>query len=659
MHTSRRLIGWPILVMLFLIFNNSCNAPYRATLPAETTATLQASALQTASPLQTIAPTSTPRPLRQLTVCTASEPASLFLYGDVSQSAQTIGYALRDEPVNLVNFTAQSTLLEQIPSLSNGGAAWQPIPVKPGEALVDSAGALTTLKEGVVYLPAGCQEPACAQTYAGQDPIQMDQLVVQYKLRQGVQWSDGAPVTADDSLFSYEVARSLFPAARSDLLNRTFAYQALDAQTTEWRSLPGDVDPTYPLNYFTPLPRHAWQNLTVDQLASAEVSSRKPLSYGPYQVDEWISGDHLQLSQNPYYFRKSAGLPHFDRLVFRFIAKVDNALQALQAGSCDILDESYGFESQLASLTELSQAGTIQLLSTPAAAWEQLTFGQVSLPGLDQPASPRFFQSLAVRQAVAYCIDRQRLIDELLKGLSPLPAAYLPPDHPLANADLPGYPFDPAQGAQLLEAAGWREHDHDPETPRQALGLAGIPDGTPFTFELLIDNSSLRQESARIIQESLRQCGIQVKINSQAAATVYAPGPQGPIFGRHFSLAMFAWPVAYEPSCWLYTTPEIPGPYPQYPRSWGGANAGAFSNPEYDQACQQALHSLPDNPLHRTAHAQAQAIFAAELPVIPLFLHPSVLVARPDLCGLVKGGSPNALWNLVDLDYGDSCPHQN
>jgi peptide/nickel transport system substrate-binding protein len=136
---------------------------------------------------------------------------------------------------------------------------------------------------------------------------------------------------------------------------------------------------------------------------------------------------------------------------------------------------------------------------------------------------------------------------------------------------------------------------------------------------------------------------------------LFAPGPDGLVFGRRFDMAQFAWPASLQPACSLYIASEIPGPYPQYPKGWGGANETGYSNPEFDQACQQAWLSLPDFPEYADAHRQAQAIFAEDLPVLPLYVHLTWAAMRPDLCGVdLQAPVESALWNLEVWDYGEN-----
>ncbi len=548
-----------------------------------------------------------------------------------------------------MGYQVRPVILEKIPSLADGDVLFEPVQAAPGDTIVDEQGNVVILEEGVRYFPSGCSDASCAQAYSGQEPVVMDSMLVRFRLRPGLTWSDGAPLTAGDSVYSFEVAQSLYPRARPALLDRTLSYQAPDELSVEWRGLPGAREPGYPSLFFTPLPRHAWGALPPEELLQAEASTRSPLGWGPYRVDEWTAGDHITLSKNPTYFRAAEGLPHFEQLVFRFVADREQALEALLAGECDLADGTTGLEGSLAELAELEAAGRLAL-SIEESAWEHLDFGASS----SDPARTQFFASKAVRQAAAACIDRERLASELFLGRSSVPQTYLPSAHPLANAGARAYPYDPQAAASALQAAGWVDADNDPATPRLAQGVPGVPDGTPFTVSLITTDEPEKQAAAALIRDSLAQCGIQVEISAGAAGAQFAAGPDGPVFGRRFDLAQYAWPTALEPPCYLYTSAEIPGPFPEFPKGWGGANASGFSNPEYDRACGQARLALPGTPEYDSAHRQAQALFAEELPALPLYWRPGVVAYRPDLCGLQPG--PGALSSLESLSLTPGCP---
>jgi peptide/nickel transport system substrate-binding protein len=604
----------------------------------------------TPSPTETIAPL--PPAPRVLTVCLGREPSSLFLYEANSQSEQSVLAAVYDGPFETGNYTPRPVILEKMPSLADGDLLVQPVEVKPGELMVNSAGTPVQLAEGVSYRPAGCTETACAVTYSGNAPVQMDQVRARFTLLAGLQWSDGAPLSADDSLYSYEVAQALYPAAVPELVAHTASYSLLDEHSVEWVGLPGHMDGHIQDKFFSPLPRHAWGAIPAQELPASESASRMPLGWGAYEIEEWVAGDHITLHKNPLYFRSTERLPAFDYLVYRFVADGSEALSALMAGECDLVDQTAGLESQRNKLVELQDAGQIQAVYQAGTAWELIQFG---IDPLDEERTA-FFAIKAVRQAVAMCIDRQAMVAAI--GGDPVEVAhvYLPAEHPLYNAEAVHYAFDPQRAGEMLTSAGWVDLDNDPSTPRTAQGAADVADGSLFVVEYLTTADAERQAIAQQVQAGLAQCGIQVNLVTQPIQEYLAPGPEGPVFGRRFDLAHLAWLSSVEPPCPLYLTSEIPGPYPQYARGWGGANAAGYSNLAYDAACWDGLYALSELPQRQSAHAEAQRIFAQDFPALPLFWRFKVVAARADFCGLVlDASSESALDNIEIFDYGEGC----
>jgi peptide/nickel transport system substrate-binding protein len=593
----------------------------------------------------------TPAPPRVLTVCLGSEPQTLFLYQAFSTSARSVLEAIYDGPFDVQNFDEVAVILDKKPTQANGGVTLAPVEVQPGESLVDDSGNLTTLKKGVVYRPSGCSETACALTYSGDITVTMDQMVVQFHLLPGLLWSDSAPLTADDSVYSFEVASSLYPLALPEQVIRTASYRSLDAQTVEWRGLPGLADPLYTANFFSPLPRHAWGALSTSDLLQSDTTTKMPIGWGPYVIEQWTAGDHITLHRNPVYFRASEGLPYFDDLVFRFVDDSQQMLDALVTGECDLADSSAMQGVDLARLLEYQKSGQLEAYFQPAA-WEMAMFGITPYT----PGRPDLFGKAETRQAIAECIDRSKMADTLWDGQSMVLDNYALPSSPLFNPDARQYAYDPAQASAQLEAIGWHDSDGNPATPRLATGIPGVPDGTPLEFTYLVSSDAERPQAAQILADSLAQCGVRVHVEAQPAADYLSAGKDSPVFGRTFDLAQLAMPFALEPSCELFTSAEIPGPYPDYPQGWGGVNAAGYQNPDFDQACQAARTSLPESALHQQAHFRAQAIFANDLPVIPLYLRLNVLAARPGLCGIqLDASTTNALWNLETWVEGENC----
>jgi len=640
--------------LALIMIAGGCNYP-SPDQPPEVAPVIETSASVAASPAART-PTPEPDPPRVLSVCLTQEPASLFLYADSSPAARAVRQAVYDGPIDMSGYAAQPVILERIPSLENGDASLETVEVRAGDLIVDADGRLTTLVEGVRYLPGGCRETSCATVYSpsqtGSESVMMDQLAVRFTLLEGLSWSDGTALTMQDSLYSFEVAQALFPQVRPDLIQHTDSYKALDERSLEWRGVPGNLDPSYPTNFFHPLPRHAWQAIPAEALEGAELSARQPVGWGAYVIDEWVAGDHITLTKNEAYFRSTEGLPYFDHLVFRFPANGVEALAALQAGECDLIDEAPADYYPQDGLRQVQDSGDVTIFYEPDTAWEQLAFG--ILPS--DPGLPAFFGLKEVRQAAALCIDRQRIVDALSPAGSQVMHSYIPGAHPLFNPDAPRYAYDPAAGANMLQAAGWVDLDNDPATPRQALGVPGVLDGTSFQVELLALDNPERSLVAGMIRDYLALCGLEVNVRSLPAEELFAPGPEGAVFGRRFNLAQYGWPASTQPACELFTTAEIPGPYPEFPKGWGGANAPGYSRLEYDQACQQARTSLPDDALYQSAHRQTQAIFSEDLPSLPLYSRFRLILARADICELMPDPSAeSSLWNLESINYGEGC----
>jgi peptide/nickel transport system substrate-binding protein len=597
----------------------------------------------------------TPTPakeVRQLTICTGAEPASLFPFGSLPAPARSILQALYDGPLDQMAFTLQPVILEQVPSLENGGAYFEPVQVSPGDAIIDNAGNLVNLEAGTIYRPSECSSPSCAQVYSGQDTILMDSLVVRFHLLPDIRWSDGVPLGAEDSHFAYQVAQALYPAYRPQIVNVTQSYRVIDQRIIEWRGLPGSQDPKYAEFFFAPLPKHAWETIPMSELPESETASQSPLGWGPYMFEKWTPGEQIVLSKNPHYFRADEGLPHFDRLVFHFTDNPQESVQALLAGECQLADETALRGIAGEDLQLLQSNESIATWVTAGGAWEQILFGITSI----DPTRPALFASAQVRQAIVSCIDRKRISQEVYSGLAVLTDAFVLPDHPLYTSESAQYVFDPQVAASMLTASGWVDHDSNPATPRVASGVPGVPEGTLFEFTYLASDEADRQQAARIVQESLALCGVKANLEFGAAAQIYAGGPEGPVFGRQFDLAQLAWTAFAEVPCSLFTSAEIPGPYPAFPKGWGGANASGYSNLNFDQACATSLTTLQSSPEFAAGYQQIQLILSEDIPAFPLYLHIRSAAARADLCNFqVEPSNPNSLWNLEELDYGNSC----
>ncbi len=612
----------------------------------------------TQAPQASPVPSQTPTPQpRTLSICIGQEPQTLYLYGGSSQSMWSVLEAIYDGPIDNRSYAQQPVILSALPKMGDGVEV-QPVTVKPGDEVVNVDGNLVALAKGVNVHPAGCNSPDCAQTYDGKSDLQMDEIVITYKLLPDLKWSDGAALTSADSVYSYTLAADPATPASKYYVDRTTSYQAVDTLTVKWTGKPGFTPASYADLFWIPLPQHAWKSISAADLLSSPDATQKPLGWGPYVIDDWVKGDHITLSKNPDYFRAKDGLPKFDKLVFRFLSQnTTGNVAGLLSGECDVVDESALLESQLQSLQELQIDGKLKIEVAQSPEWEHVDFGikPASYDDGYNPAAgdrPDLFGDPRTRQAFAYCMDRQAVVDKLLLGQTTVSNSFVPAQDPLYDSNVKTYPFSVSDGTRLLDEVGWKDTDNNPDTPRIAQGVKGVPDGTQLSVNLWTTQASLRQQASQILTDSLRQCGIGVTQHYYTPDELFAEGPDGPMFGRKFDLVEFTWDSGSVPLCYLYESAQIP----DAANHWVGANVSGYSNPQYDAACQAAMQARPDQAAYQQGNLQAQEIFSNDLPVVPLFQHLLVAVTRKDFCGLqMDPTARSALWNIEAFDYGPDC----
>ncbi|MBE0672036.1 MAG: peptide ABC transporter substrate-binding protein [Anaerolineales bacterium] len=612
----------------------------------------------TSTPSVTPFPTSTPvlNAPTSLTVCLGQEPNTLYPYGGPNAAARSVLAAIYEGPIDLVGYDYQPVILTRIPSIENGEAQIVSTAVQDGGQVVDADGNLVSLAEGMRIHPAGCRNDDCIITYDGVTSLEMDQMVVTFRLRPDLTWADGTPLTAVDSAYSFELASDPEAASNSYLTDRTQTYEVADEKTLQWWGVPGFIDPTYFINFWAPAPRHLWSEFPADQLQTVDLSSRSPLGWGPYMMKEWISGDHITLAKNPYYFRARDGYPKFDEISFRFIPDPDMALSELVAGRCDILDPTINLDNHAGLLKEMQNAGQANAFFTTGMSVEWLGLGLVPAAydnGYDlQKDRQDFFADRHTRQAIAYCLNRQAVVDNVLFGLTTVPTTYIPVEHPLYDPNIELIPYDPEIGLSLLKQAGWQDTDDDPSTPLRAINVDNVAYNTPLELNYYTTAATQRRQVVEILEASLSNCGIGLKVQYFSQNDLYASGPNGFLFGRNFDLAEYALGVdGVEPSCGWFTTAEIPSG----DNSWSGTNLSGYSNAEYDAACLAAGRALPDEQGYVDAHRQTQNIAATDLPSIPLYYRLRIAATRPDICNFDFDPTANPLWNIEAVARGEAC----
>jgi peptide/nickel transport system substrate-binding protein len=486
----------------------------------------------------------------------------------------------------------------------------------------------------------------------------MDQMVVTYRLLPNVTWSDGTPLTSADSVFAFKLASDVATPGSKYLVDRTQAYEVAGDLSTQWWGVPGFIDPTYADNFWSPLPKHLWADIPAAELARGDFKAHPPLGWGPYVFKDWAAGEYIRLEKNPLYFRAAEGLPKFETLTFRFIKDAPTGISALVAGQCDILDTSLRLDGQIDLLAELQRNEQVRLVVSTTPLIERLDFG-IKPAAYDDGYAPAIgdrqdlFGDVRTRQGIAYCLDRQAVVNSVLQGLSQVPDTFVSPDHPLFNAETVKYPFDVNKGIELLKQAGWSDVDNDPSTPLVAVSVSNVAAGTPLVLNYLTTSALQRRQVSELLSKSLAKCGVGVNLKYVSQDELYAPGPDGPLFGRNFDLAEYAVGTpGTEPPCAWFLGDQVP----TRANKWLGLNVSGYSNADYDSTCQKAMNNLPDQAGYKEAYAQAQLLFANDLPSVPLYLRIKAAAIRRDMCNFTLDAfAVNDLWNIEELDYSPTC----
>ena len=614
------------------------------------------------TPISSATASPTPEPVKKLTVCLGEEPASLYLYENASQAMWSVLEAIYDGPIDTQNNMQVPVILGELPTIANGGVTLQSVAVKAGDRVANIEGDVVALQKGVKVFAEGCSSPDCAVEWDGSSELSLTQMKTKFILLPGILWSDGQPLTANDSVYSYQLSGDPDTRVSKKLFELTALYEATDDQTVEWTGIPGYLT-MRPANFFwIPQPQHLMQGLSAAELNDADLTNKAPVGWGAYQLAEWIPGQSIRLVKNPNYFRASEGLPAFDELVYRFLPTLpESDLSPIVHGECDIMDPSTGLEDQIQSVRELELAGELTSYFGQGPAWEAIYLGinpasydEVFNVYVDRPA---YFSDLRTRQAINYCIDRAAIKSDLMFSQSDIPSSYLPPQNPLFVEGLTVLPYDPVKGMDLLDEVGWVDLDGDPETPRTSSGVKDVLNGKDFTITFSITDSVLHREVVDRVSKSLKECGIQVAANYVNVPELWAAGPEGVLFGRNFDLTEISWATGNLPPCFLFSTSEIPAEKNGWlGTKYAGVNLTGYSNPEYDAACANLLTAGLDQELFDTSNQITQSIIANDLPVIPLFYQIKAMVSRPDLCGLsMDTSSRSALSSIEDLILSDTC----
>ena len=579
-------------------------------------------------------PVSSPQPTvetvrQQLILCT-TEPraASPFL---PSQSGRDLLALFYEEPVERVGYRWEARLVERVPALDTGDVITRTVKVTNGTRYADALGLV--------------------RQYTEPDSIELPKVIVTFTLKSDLLWSDGITITAKDAVLGYHLAQS--PEAQGRwraLAERTARFVAVDERTLRWEGIPGYQDADYAGFLFPLQPAHRWQG----QALAGVLEDRTPPATGPFKIVAWESMREVRLVPNENY---AGTQPALEQIIVRFPQQSPNQWGALLAnGTCDVILPDPILLTSWDQWERLGAAGVAVIWAdaAPAVLRIDVKLDPASTPSgtpgdtpdADTPTvSPA--QDLAVRQAISACLNRKQLTESLPAEAIAAAAGFIPPNHPAyAGTSLPAY--DPAAAAKLLDEAGWRDEDQD--GIREAHDVVGFTDGEALSMTLHF--ASQYFVVAVHVASDLEACGLDISLRPADAHQLYTPGEAGPLFGRHFELALIGWQSAIPEVCGTWFSSRVPGAG----NNWTGENFSGFASEPYDAACERALAAI--DPVQQSEALQtAQALLNQTLPSIFVAWRPFWFAARPDVVGIKPDASAyGTIWNIEEITIATPTP---
>jgi peptide/nickel transport system substrate-binding protein len=335
--------------------------------------------------------------------------------------------------------------------------------------------------------------------------VTLDGLMYTFYLRPNVYWHDGAPLTADDVVFTVGLLQDpAFPGPPElgATLWRAVKVEKVDRYTVRF-TLPGPYAYAPFLDYttFGILPTHLLSGTRAADLPDAAFNL-SPVGSGPFKLADMNveSGvvTSLVLEQFPYYY---GATPYLDRIQFRFYPSSQVVLDAYEA------DEVEGIGSiPIADLPRARALTTFNLYSAQLAEYGVVL---LNLARADLP----FFQEREVRQALLYALDRQEIIDAALDGQALVAHSPLIPGTWAYKVDVQHYEYDPVQAQALLDKAGW-------VLPRRGDGIRRKGD-RPLAFTLLTSSEPARIAVAQMLAEQWAAVGITVTVATVSPAEAF------------------------------------------------------------------------------------------------------------------------------------------
>ena len=450
-------------------------------------------------------------------------------------------------------------------------------------------------------------------------------IAVTYSLHPEATWGDGTPVTTDDVMFTWEVGRH----PKSGIINLEAYTRILSIDVHDAKTYTVHVDRksfTFPAaGGFSLLPAHLEREIfeadpgEYRNRTTFDSDPTNPGLYnGPYRITAVEPGASITLEPNETWHGRP---PSFSRITARVIENTAALEANLLSGAIDMAAGELGFTIDQAMAFAKRHGERFDVSYKPSLIYEHLDLN------LDNP----ILQDQRVRQALILALDRVSLSEQLFEGNQPVAHANVSPLDWVYDEAVRVYPYAPDQAAALLDEAGWSEL-------RDGIRHNAAGEPLALDFGTTAGNRS-RELVQQVLQSQWREVGIDARIKNQPARVFFGETVRHRKFG---AIAMFAWYSAPEsvPRTTLHSE-QIPSA----DNNWSGQNYTGYQNPEMDRLITEIEVEL-DREARRALWHELQALYAEDLPVIPLYWRADPFILPKWLKGLRPTGHLNTspLW---------------
>ena len=408
--------------------------------------------------------------------------------------------------------------------------------------------------------------PALAESWT----VSPDQLIWTFRLRPGVTFQDGTPFSAADVVYSY---RRIIDGklANVDKLSAVTDIVAQGPDSVVIRVAHPTPNLLTNLGGFKGTAIVSRKNVESGQIAT------HPVGTGPFSFVSQKSGDSIVLAANPKYW---GGAPKVPGVTFEFITEPSTALSALQAGEVDWTDSV-----PTQRIAQLQGDDSLKLAVTPSNDYWYLALNEAKAPWND----PR------VRQAIAYGIDRQSIVQATSYGSATANQLAIPKGNPWYTP-YDRYRYDTDEAKRLLQEAG----------------------AHPVEMDMLVTTEYPETvTAAQVIADNLAPLGITVNIRTVDFATWLDEQNSG-----HFDMLMLGWLGNIDPDDFYYAQHHTDG----------SSNKQKFSNPDVDRLLDAGRVEV-DRQARQQDYAKAATIIADQCSYIYLYNSSVVQAWTPNLTG--------------------------